>query len=111
MSEEEREDSRYIPKTLVSISIVTPPNKTSYIEGEYLDLTGIVVQANYSNNTHQTITTYFYALQVALTINDTQITISYQGFQAYYPIIVCIANPLFIYQSPYKTIYKAGDYF
>ena len=111
MAEEEKEESRYIPKTLVSISIVTPPNKTSYIEGEYVNLTGIVVQANYSNGTHQTITTYFYSPQVALTLSDTQITISYSGKTAYQPITVSIANRLIIDQPPYKTTYKVGDYF
>ena len=45
-------------KTLKSISIVTKPAKLIYLQGEALNLTGLVVKAYYSNNTNEVITNY-----------------------------------------------------
>lgn len=41
-----------------SISVVTQPTKVSYIMGEELDLTGMVVQVNYNDNSVREITDY-----------------------------------------------------
>lgn len=43
-------------KNLSSITITTQPTKTSYVVGENLDLTGIVVTATYSDETTSTVT-------------------------------------------------------
>lgn len=46
------------PVVLESISITTPPTKATYIVGEALDLSGMVVTATYSDNTSNAITGY-----------------------------------------------------
>lgn len=43
---------------LESISITTPPDKTTYTVGDALDLTGMVVTAEYSDDTSKTVTGY-----------------------------------------------------
>ena len=47
-----------IPVTLDSITITSEPTKKTYTVGETLDLSGLVITANYSNNTHTAITGY-----------------------------------------------------
>ena len=42
--------------TLVSISVETPPTKLTYTIGEDISLAGLVIRANYSDNTSKTIT-------------------------------------------------------
>ncbi len=46
------------PVVLESISVTTPPTKTTYTAGETLDLAGLVVTANYSDNSSSAITEY-----------------------------------------------------
>ena len=45
-------------RSVKNISIVTQPNKLSYIMGEELDLTGAIVQVNYNDNSTKEITDY-----------------------------------------------------
>ena len=73
--------------TLSSISVSTPPTKTSYTAGEYFDPTGLVITRTYSNSTSDT---YAYAghtsefsfspsTSTALTTSDASVTITYGG--------------------------------
>ena len=62
---------------LVSLSIKTPPTKTSYTEGESFSTSGMVVQATYSNGVTAIVTGYSYSPTGALTASNTSITISY----------------------------------
>jgi uncharacterized repeat protein (TIGR02543 family) len=41
--------------TVTGITVVSPPAKTTYNVGDNLDLTGLTVRANYSNNTTQIV--------------------------------------------------------
>lgn len=41
--------------SLVSLSITSCPTKTSYVQGEALDLTGLIIIANYSDGTTETV--------------------------------------------------------
>lgn len=43
-------------KTLVDIAITQQPTKKNYVQGEPLDLTGMVVTAEYSNGTYEDVT-------------------------------------------------------
>ena len=45
-------------KTLQSIAITTPPTKTTYVERETFNPTGMVVKATYSDGTTATISDY-----------------------------------------------------
>lgn len=66
--------------TLVSIT-VTAPTKTAYTTADTaLDLTGMVVTANYSNQTTQVITTGYTVSQVDFsTVGEKTVTVTYEG--------------------------------
>ena len=63
--------------SLNSISIYTPPAKTEYVEGEKFDPTGMVVSANYTDNSSREVTTYTYTPSGNLAVSDNEITVSY----------------------------------
>ena len=68
-------------KTLSSITIDTEPTKTSYTEGETLDLTGLVVLADWSDGTHTQLSSGDYtvspSLSTQLSTSNNEVTISY----------------------------------
>ncbi|MCR5036583.1 MAG: T9SS type A sorting domain-containing protein [Bacteroidales bacterium] len=64
--------------TLSSITITTPPTKTTYTEGETFDATGMVVTATYSDASTEDVTaSCSWTPNGALTTSDTEITVSY----------------------------------
>ena len=72
------------PKVLTGISLNTDNVKKEYFEGENLDLTGLVVNANYDDNSSEEVNDYTAdpadgtALNV---IGEKEIVISYNGFE------------------------------
>ena len=62
---------------LVSLSIDNAPNKTTYFVGDRFERYGMVVKAHYDDGTSNTIDFYFINPSDPLSINDTQITISF----------------------------------
>ena len=66
-------------KQLVSISVTTLPDKTSYVENETFDPTGMVVKAQYDDGTSLPITGYTWSPNGKLTTSVKQVTISYGG--------------------------------
>lgn len=71
-------------KELKSIVVLTPPNKTNYEVGETFNAGGMVVAANYETTVTHTpsqeiVSTYTYSPTGALTLSDTEITITYSG--------------------------------
>ena len=106
-------------RTLVSISITTPPTKTAYTEGETFDRTGMVVTATYSDGTTAPVTGYTVSPSGALTTSDTAVTISYTAgtvtrtaTQAITvtPAAVTLVS-IAITRPPTKTTYYAGESF
>ena len=83
-------------KTLSSISISTPPTKTSYTVGQNFDPTGLVIKRNYSDSTNDTYTysghtsefTFDPSLSTALTVSHTSVAITYGGKTCYQTITV-----------------------
>lgn len=71
------DDNGPISVTLQSIAITTPPDKTSYTQGETFDPTGMVVTATYSNGTSSPVTDYTFSPNGALEENADKVTISY----------------------------------
>ncbi len=67
--------------TFAAITMSRLPNKTTYWEGETLDMSGSVVTAVYSDNSSSVITDSEYtvlpALDTPLTTANTQVTVSY----------------------------------
>jgi len=46
----------YLPPSLASISVTTPPNRTTFTVGDTLDLTGLAVTASYSDGASSDVT-------------------------------------------------------
>ena len=66
--------------TVTKIDVTTLPTKTSYVEDEVLDLTGLVVTATYSNSDTSVVTgscTFTPSNGTALTTSDDEVAISY----------------------------------
>lgn len=76
--------------TVTSLEITNKPTKLVYEAGDSLDLTGMVVKANKSDGTSQTLTSAQYTVtpKGALKISDTEVTVSYEGKSASFAIAV-----------------------
>lgn len=77
-----------VENEVVSLEIVTPPNKTTYIEGETFNPEGMVVEATYSDNSKKTITDYTYMTDFELSMGLELFPITYQNVEAYVSIQV-----------------------
>ena len=65
---------------LSSIAVTTPPTKTSYLKGDSLNMSGIVVTATMNNKTTKAVTssvTYTPTNGTSLSTSNTSVTISY----------------------------------
>lgn len=106
-----------IDESLKNIEIVTPPNKTSYFEGEDFDKTGMVVQANFNSRKNPSVildeSSYTIDDGTNLEEGQTKVTIEYNGKTADQTITVernSVTN-LEIETPPNKTEYKEGKNF
>ena len=72
---------------LEKISIDTPPTKTDYVEGEYFNPSGMVVNAEYNSGKTVEITDYTYSKE-ALKKGDTEVVINYENKTASQAITV-----------------------
>ena len=99
--------------SIVNLEITTPPTKTEYKEGENFDKTGMVVEATYKNGSTKNITDYTIDDGDNLNVDQTYVTISYNG-QTVQQTITVIPNPLIeiaITNPPSKTEYIVGQNF
>ena len=97
---------------ITKIEITTPPSKTTYFKDDLIDLTGMVVTGTYTDGTTENITSQCaYTPTGALTMNDTAITVRYNGFTTSTPITVTNFAPvsISIESLPEKTQYLVGD--
>ena len=100
-------------KVLEKIEITTPPAKTTYIEGQDFDKTGIVVSGIYANGDVIEIDDYSISNGTDLELGQTSVTVTYNNFTTTQPIEV-VANTvenIIIKTPPTKTEYWAGDSF
>jgi hypothetical protein len=63
---------------LTGLKIKKEPDKTSYIEGEKFETTGMVVEASYNNGSLSVISGYKIKVDDALTVEDTMVEVSYE---------------------------------
>ena len=75
-------------KEVTSIEIAQQPDKTEYKIGQSFDKTGMVVNAIYTDGTSEEITSYSVVANNPLTLDDTSVTIKYQGYEVTLPITV-----------------------
>ena len=103
----------YGSRTLVSITITTPPSKTTYEAGDAFDRTGMVVTATYDDNSTSIVKNYSVS-PVILSKDDTYVTITYRemGVSATAKQNVTVKNLLkqiAITTPPDETAYEIGD--
>ncbi len=102
-----------VAKTPTKLEVVTPPNKTSYIEGNIFDKIGMVVKVSYDNGDTANITS-FVAPTDKLIKGETSVTVSYKEnnkeVTVTQPITVVAKTPtkLDVTKQPTKTSYSAG---
>lgn len=103
-------------KKLSSIAITTAPNKTTYVEGENFDTTGMVVTATFDDDS-TSIVNGVITNGNALTEGETTVTISYTRNNitktAIQPITVTAKElvSISITTSPTKIVYCEGEDF
>ena len=107
--------SNIVDDSLKDIEITTPPTKTKYFEGENFDSTGMVVKANYNNNTSTILDSASYNITdgTNLKVGQTSVTITYEDKSVSQPITVekNTVTELIIKTPPKKTEYKEGENF
>ena len=103
--------------SLNKIEIMTPPNKTNYIEGENFDKTGMKIKAYYNTIDHKEVILKDsdYSIMDAnnLTYGQENITIQYMDKLLFQPITVDKNSvvKLSIKNPPIKTEYIEGEKF
>lgn len=105
------------PKTLQRIEIASLPNKISYVEGQYLDLTGLVVTCHYEYISEIVTDYYIDILDDILTTDYQKFTISYISGSIIKTAEVKISvaprqlQSIEIVSLPKKTMYIQGQTF
>ena len=105
MSKKEENELNYNPKRISYIYVATPPTKTVYYAGEFFNTAGMVIKAHYTDNTESIINIYIYSPQVALTTNDTYITVRYNSYSTTYPITV---NEPIVFSIPEQNLSQSN---
>ena len=106
-------DSPVVEKTLNGISLNTDSVKKTYTYGEALDLTGLVVTANYDDNSNKSVTSYTTnpANGAALnSVGDIPVTVNYEGKTASFNVNVKKAlTGITLDTTNVKKDYKYGE--
>ena len=92
--------------SVTSIEVVTNPTQTSYYDGDYFDPAGMVVQATWSSGKVEgnvVNNRKFRYDDTPLTVDKTNIEISYYGATAYVPITVTLDTLLTLEIKEYPT--------
>ncbi len=75
-------------KNVTNINVSSLPDKTTYLEGQELDLTGITVTAMYDNGDSETITKYDVTGYDKNKVGNQNVTVSFGGFTASFTVTV-----------------------
>ncbi len=75
-------------KTLTNIAVVGRPNKTVYIVGEPIDISGMMVQSYYDNGYSERITDYTISGYNNSLIGEQNIIVNYNGCQTTFSVTV-----------------------
>ena len=80
--------------TVERITIDSEPNKNLYVEGDKLDLTGMVVTAHYDDGTSKVVTDYTTTPEegAALTVNDYEVTVVYRYCSTFFEVNILSAS-------------------
>ncbi len=99
-------------KTLESIKVIKKPTKSTYVEGESFDPTGMIVKAYYNNDTSEEITNYAYSGYDSA-LGTKTITVTFDGKSAAFTVLVVekSLSSIQVTTLPKKLIYLKGDAF
>ena len=101
-----------IAVNLVSVSVKTMPNKTSYFAGEPFDQTGLTLTATYNNGNTETISSGISCTGFSsATAGQKTVTASYGGKSTTFTVEVKAIVPtgITVKTAPNKTEYFVGD--
>lgn len=98
---------------LENIEVITPPSKTSYIEGQDFDATGMIVKANYDNEKSEHINDYVILNGTSLALGQNSVTISYNDKTTTQSIEVVknTVESIKVQNRPTKIEYWPGENF
>ena len=103
---------KVVPVKPTGIRITSLPTKTTYIEGQSLDLTGLVVKLDYNSGKTETITDYTVG-EYENSIGTKEITITYEDFTASFSIefVEKKLKAIMVTTQPSKAKYVVGEAF
>ncbi|MBR5460699.1 MAG: bacterial Ig-like domain-containing protein, partial [Clostridia bacterium] len=96
-------------KAINEVTITAPAEKTVYMAGEELDITGLELTVNYEDGTSEVVTEGFIADADLSEAGEVAVSILYEGFTLEYTVIVRIIESSFIMTPPTKTEYVIGE--
>ena len=114
---ESKEKSIYITTILTKIEVTTQPSKTTYIEGQNFDKTGMKVTATYNNGTTKEVTNYTITDGNNLTVEKTSVTVGYteDGITKTTTVPITVnkksLSKIDVTTQPSKTTYIEGQNF
>ena len=100
---------------VTGIEVTVEPAKTEYVEGEALDLSGMVVTATYDDGSSVAVDGYTTVPSegAELTVDDTTVTVTYGGHTATFTITVSEKAPAELtgitVAGPTMTTYTVGE--
>ena len=102
---------KVLPVSVVSLTLTSVPDKLTYLEGQELDLTGMVVKANLNNGNQLTLNEGYSVSGYSSNPGNYTITVGYQGVSATFDVVVNAKSlvSLEIRQTPNKTQYVSGQ--
>ena len=101
----------YVVKNLKEITVTSNPSKTSYLEGESLDKSGLVITAKYDNGSSSDITEKCSFSGYDNTPGVKTVKATYKGKETAFTVNVKSQTPteMRIKTMPNKTEYKVGE--
>ncbi len=99
-------------KQVTSIAIASKPNKTTYIEGQELDTTGLKLKVSYNNGTSEVVTSNWKISGYDKNrVGKRTITVTYQGKTATFEVTVTAKSltGIRITKQPSKLTYMQGE--
>lgn len=99
-------------KQVTSIAIASKPNKTTYLEGQELDTTGLKLKVSYNNGIEEVVTGNWTITGYDRNrVGKQTITVNYQGHSATFEVTVTakVLTEIRISKQPNKLTYMQGE--
>ena len=103
---------KVVPIKPTGIRISSMPDMTTYIEGQSLDLTGLVVKLDYNNGKSETITDYTVG-EYTNTVGTKEIAVTYEDFSTSFNVefVEKKLTNIMVTTQPTKAKYVVGEKF